>query len=121
MKVQTNHESTKDKLKWSTVVVFILATIAVNLFFINQGLLIRAGSTAALLVIAAGIAYTTATGSKVIEFFSEARAEVRRVVWPTREETVQATLLVMAAVVIMSIVLWGVDTLLFHLMALITA
>jgi preprotein translocase subunit SecE len=119
--VQPNQEKTKDTFKWTSVIVFLIATIAVNLYFINQSLLARSGMTVVLLAIAAGIAYTTTTGAKIIEFFTEARSEVRRVVWPTRQETVQATLLVMAAVAIMSIVLWCVDMLLFRLMALITA
>ena len=121
MKVQTNQENnTKDTLKWSVVIVFLLATIAANIFLSNQGWLVCGGITAVLVLASIGIAYTTAIGANAVEFMSESKAEVRRVVWPTRQETVQATLLVMVAVVIMSIVLWGIDTLLFHFMAYIT-
>jgi len=121
MKVQSSHENTKQKLKWSVVILILLGTIAVNLFFTNQGMLLRSGITLLLLAIAAAFAYSTPTGARVVEFFTEAKSEVRRVVWPTRQETVQATLLVMAAVVVVSLVLWGIDTLLFHLMAYFTA
>lgn len=121
MKVQSSHTTTIQKLKWSAVIVLLIATVAVNVLFMSQGVLFCGGLSLVLITAALGLVYTTETGAKLVEFFSGARTEVRRVVWPTRQETVQATLLVMAAVVVMSIVLWGVDSLLFYLMALFTA
>ncbi|MEC8716811.1 MAG: preprotein translocase subunit SecE, partial [Pseudomonadota bacterium] len=43
---------------------------------------------------------------------NEARVEIRKVVWPTREETTQTTLVVLALVFVMSLILWGLDSLL---------
>jgi preprotein translocase subunit SecE len=41
-----------------------------------------------------------------------ARTEIRKVVWPTRQETMQTSLLVLAVVVVVGFILWGLDTLL---------
>jgi preprotein translocase subunit SecE len=49
----------------------------------------------------------------------EARVEIRKVVWPTRQETTQTTLIVVAVVLVMALVLWGLDSLLGWLISLI--
>jgi preprotein translocase subunit SecE len=49
----------------------------------------------------------------------EARVEIRKVVWPTRQETTQTTLIVVAVVLVMSLLLWGVDSLLGWIVSLI--
>ena len=59
--------------------------------------------------------YATHLGQSVVGFGREARAEVRKVVWPTRQETVQTTLMVLVAVIIIGIFLWLID------MALVSA
>ena len=58
---------------------------------------------------AIGVAVTTQMGQRVWGFVKESRAEVRRVIWPTRAETVQMTMLVFVMVVIASLVLWMFD------------
>ncbi|MEX5381397.1 preprotein translocase subunit SecE, partial [Acinetobacter towneri] len=49
----------------------------------------------------------------------EARVEIRKVVWPTRQETMQTTLIVVAVVLVMALLLWGLDSLLGWLVSLI--
>ncbi|MBP5143215.1 preprotein translocase subunit SecE, partial [Pseudomonas chlororaphis] len=49
----------------------------------------------------------------------EARTEIRKVVWPTRQETTQTTLIVVAVVLVMALLLWGLDSLLGWLVSLI--
>jgi preprotein translocase subunit SecE len=54
---------------------------------------------------------TTTQGQAFLKLLKEAQVEARRVVWPTKDETMQTTLIVFAVVVVMSLVLWGVDSL----------
>jgi preprotein translocase subunit SecE len=76
------------------------------------------------LLIAAGaavaIALKTEPGAEILEFLRGSRSELRKVVWPTRAETTQTTLIVIAMVVIMGILLWLLDVLLLWLVRLIT-
>jgi len=68
----------------------------------------------ALVVLAVGalaITLTTAQGQSFIKLLKEAQVEARRIVWPTKDETMQTTMIVCAVVVVMSLLLWGVDTL----------
>ncbi|MGB0733098.1 MAG: preprotein translocase subunit SecE, partial [Pontibacterium sp.] len=69
----------------------------------------------ALLVLAgvAGfVALQTAKGQAFYSMFKESKAEIRKVVWPSRQETLQMTGLVVVVVLVMALVLWGVDSLL---------
>jgi len=60
-----------------------------------------------------GLMLTTEIGKNVWLFVLESKQEVRKVVWPTREETVRTTLLVFAMVTIVGLILWFLDMFLF--------
>ena len=70
--------------------------------------------------VAVAISSTTALGQNLIGFGREARMEVRKVVWPTRQETVQTTFMVLIAVIIIGIFLWLIDMLLAQAIQMIT-
>ena len=71
-------------------------------------------------VVAIMISSTTNIGQNLIGFGREARMEVRKVVWPTRQETVQTTFMVLVAVIIIGIFLWLIDMLLAQAIQMIT-
>ena len=50
-------------------------------------------------------------GSNAIKLMRESRTEIRRVVWPSRPETTQTTLIVIVAITIAGLILWGLDSL----------
>jgi preprotein translocase subunit SecE len=58
------------------------------------------------------IFYQTFIGKKLFAFAMEARVELRKVVWPNRQETVQTTMIIAALVIVMSLILWGIDSVL---------
>ncbi len=61
------------------------------------------------LVFSMAFAFFTGKGQEVFAFAIEAKIELQKVVWPTRQETVQTTSIVMLMVVVAGFVLWGVD------------
>ena len=67
-----------------------------------------------------GIAATTTKGIAGIAFAKEAKIEARKVVWPTRAETVQTSLIIMVAVILISLMLWGVDAVLVNIVGFLT-
>ena len=83
-------------------------------------MLIRAVAVIIAAVIAGGIALQTSKGRNALEFASESRTEVRKVVWPTRQEAIQTTLIVLVVTAIMALVLWGLDGILVRVVAFIT-
>ena len=63
---------------------------------------------------------TTAIGKKVLGFIMDAKQEVRKVVWPTRDETMRTTLLVFAMVFVVGLLLGLLDKVLFEGVRLLT-
>jgi len=60
----------------------------------------------------AALAYQTAIGRELWGYVTGARTELRKVVWPTRQESVQTTLMIAVVVLVMALLLWGLDSLL---------
>ncbi|MBK5968154.1 MULTISPECIES: preprotein translocase subunit SecE [Thiorhodovibrio] len=109
-----------DTLKLAVAVTLLVAGIWGFYFFATYSLLLR---VIVLLAIAAGasaIGLTSGPGRKLWRFASDSRMEVRRVVWPTRQETIQTTLVVIVMVLILGILLWLFDTLLMSILRLLT-
>ncbi|WP_282370222.1 preprotein translocase subunit SecE [Pseudomonas sp. PS02290] len=112
-------DSRFDLVKWLVVVLLVVMGVVGNQYYSAQPILYR---VLALLVIAAVAAYVALQTGKGKAFFvlaKEARAEIRKVVWPTRQETTQTTLIVVAVVLVMALLLWGLDSLLGWLVSLI--
>ncbi|MFD1382650.1 preprotein translocase subunit SecE [Rhodanobacter aciditrophus] len=105
-------ESRGDVFKWAVVVLLVAVAVVGNNFYSAESLLYRLIAVVVLAGIAGFVALNTAKGRSFAKLAREAKTEIRRVVWPTRQETVQTTLIVLAVVIFMSLVLWGVDSLL---------
>ena len=98
-----------DTIKLVIAVLITVMAITGFYYFMDQSFLVRIVGLLVCAGIAITIALTTEKGRSTWIFFQEAQIEVRKVVWPTREETVQTTLLVILVVVIISIILWILD------------
>lgn len=109
-----------DSLKWVVACALLVAAVVGNSLYSELSVVIRAAAVIALVAAAGGIAAMTQKGKAAISFASESRMEVRKVVWPTREETLQTTLIVLAVTVIMALVLWGIDGIMVRLVRLFT-
>ncbi|TVS12229.1 MAG: preprotein translocase subunit SecE [Gammaproteobacteria bacterium] len=101
-----------DGLKWVVVFVLIAAGAFGNSYYGDESLLYRVLALVAVAAAAGAVAVQTAKGRAFWELLKDARIEIRKVVWPNREETTQTTLIVLALVVIVALILWGLDTLL---------
>jgi preprotein translocase subunit SecE len=101
-----------DIFKWVAVVLLVTVAVVGNNYFSEESLLYRLIAILVLAGLAGFIGLQTVKGKAFSVLAREAKTEIRRVVWPTRQETVQTTLIVLAVVIFMSLVLWGVDSLL---------
>ena len=108
-----------DALKWLFIVALVAAGVVGNSYFGEQPLLYRVLALVAMAAVALFVAVNTAKGSSFWNLLREATVEVRKVVWPTRQETNQTTLIVVAVVIVMGFVLWLMDTFLGWLASLI--
>ena len=109
-----------DSLKWVLVFVLLAGAVFGNYYFGDQSVLVRAVAVVVAVAVAGLIAAQTGKGKTFITFAKEARTETRKVVWPTRQEAVQTTGIVLVATLIMSLLLWGLDSILFEVVGFIT-
>ena len=109
-----------DKIKLSSALLLLIAGIAGFYYFSQYSMLVRVPVLLVAAAVGVVIALRTAPGGQVIGFFQESQIEVRKVVWPTRRETTQTTLVVMAMVVISALFLWFVDMVLVSAVKMLT-
>jgi preprotein translocase subunit SecE len=119
-KAETEVSNKFDTFKLVIAIAVLLTGIGGFYYYVDASLLYRVLGLVAMVIVAAGIAFTTATGHAILSFGRESRAEVRKVVWPTRQETVQTTLMVVVAVIILGIFLWLIDMLLLNAVQMLT-
>ena len=98
-----------DTLKLAVVVVLLLAGVAGFYFFSDQMVLVRVLGLLVMVGLAVAVGLQTVKGRALAGFVGDARNEVRKVVWPTRAETVQTSLAVFAVVIVVGIMLWLFD------------
>jgi len=109
-----------DKVKLTIAVALVASGVAGFYYFADQSLLMRVLGLLAVVAVSVAIAYQTALGQRTWGFVTDAQTEVKKVVWPTRKETLQTTGIVLVVVVIVGIFLWGLDSTLLWLVGILT-
>ena len=108
--------NSSDKLKIILAVVALVAGIVGFYFLSDKPTYVRAGVLVAGLLIGIALAWTSTSGKDFINFSRESIRETKKVVWPTRREALQITLIVFGFVLVMAMFLWGTDKLLEFLL-----
>jgi preprotein translocase subunit SecE len=109
-----------DNAKLVGSVLLIVAGIYAFYYFEAYSALLRVSGLLALGAVAVALAYQTAIGQRIWQFALDSRMEVRKVVWPTRQETLQTTLVVFIMVLVMGVLLWLFDMLLVAIVKFLT-
>jgi preprotein translocase subunit SecE len=107
---QGGSATTGDILKYAAAVALAVAGVVAFYWFEGQWPTpLRIGAVVVGVLAAAGVFMLTAKGVATREFLYEARFELRKVVWPTRQEAVRMTWVVMIVVAIIALILMGFD------------
>ncbi len=101
-----------DGLKWATALLLLGGAIGAFYVYSDESLLLRVVGLLAVAGISVALILQTEKGRAAWIFAQESRTEVRKVVWPTRSETAQTTLIVVLMVTVVAIFLWLLDMLL---------
>ncbi|GFD96839.1 protein translocase subunit SecE [Alteromonas sp. KUL156] len=115
-----NQSNALDMFKWVVIFALLAGLVTANTMYGEISVLYRAIAIVVVLGIAGFIAATTEKGSTFLSFAKESRTEVRKVVWPTRQEANQTTLIVLAATLVMALILWGLDGIIVRVVGFIT-
>ncbi|SRR5579885_1780001 len=117
---RANGATAWDKVKWTAAILLMSAGLAGFYFISDRSLFLAWVGVLAASGVAVVIAYHTVQGREIAGFLKEAQIEVRKVVWPTRAETVQTTAAVLGVVVLIGFCLWALDLLLGWLVQQLT-
>ena len=101
-----------DWLKWTVVGALLSGGVFANWYYQDEALLIRVIGLLVTAALAVLLALQTERGRGIWSLLKESRSEVRRVVWPTNQETTQTTMVVLLLVFVFALILWGLDSLL---------
>jgi preprotein translocase subunit SecE len=112
--------SAKDTALLSVSILAILVGIGAFYWFDEQPLAIRIALVIAGLGVGAGLAWLSWYGREFWQFALAARVELRKVVWPDREETIKTTYVVFIFAVLMGVFFWGLDWVLTWITRLMT-
>lgn len=104
-----------NKLKLFGALFILVGGLAAFYMLETPSQLLRVSLLIASLVVAAAVALMSTHGQQAWEFAKGARGEIRKIVWPTRRDTVTSTLIVIVMVIIIGLFLWMLDTISFWL------
>jgi preprotein translocase subunit SecE len=108
-----------DKIKFWLAILLVISGL-VGFYYLGDSLMIvRVGVVLLGLALGAVVAYTTAPGRQFYVFAQESVVETKKVVWPTRKETMQTTMIVLLFVIVMAVFLWIVDVSLMSIVQMV--
>lgn len=113
-------QSAADTPKWIAAIALLVVGLIGFYYFSQTPLLVRVIALLALTGGAVFFALQTAKGQAAWDFTQSAQLEIRKVVWPTKQETLQTTGIVVLMAVVMAIMVWIIDSLLFMLVKFLT-
>ena len=97
----------------SFLLLLSIAILAAGVYgfyhFADQPMVVRVAGVLGAVVLAGVLATRSTVGRAAWDFLVTSRTEVRKVVWPTRTETVQTTMYVIVVVIVVGIILWLLD------------
>ena len=100
---------TADKVKLAVAILIVIAGVTGYYLLADQAVWIRWAAVIASLVLAAVVVAFSRYGTEFRRFVELARIELRKIVWPTRQETLQTTLVVFGFVIVAGIFFWLLD------------
>jgi preprotein translocase subunit SecE len=98
-----------DKIKLAVAALLLVAGMWGFYFLGSSPLIARIGVIAAGALAALAVGWTSEPGKRFYAYTQEATVETKKVVWPSRKDTVQTTGVVVAFMIVMALFLWIVD------------
>jgi preprotein translocase subunit SecE len=119
--VQTSEgASAKDTALMALSILVLFAGIVAFYWYDEDNLALRLGMVAGGLVVSGGLLWISWYGREFRQFAQAARVELRKVVWPSREDTVRTTVMVILFAIAMGLFFWILDMILTWLIRWLT-
>lgn len=120
MSAEERGSSLDTPLLWLAFGMVVAGIYGFYHFETDYGTLVRTVGLLVVIALAVGVVYMTQAGKSGMGYVQGARIEWRKIVWPTRAEGIQTSLIIFVVVVIIGLVIWGVDSLLLAIVQWLT-
>ncbi|CAL4042093.1 preprotein translocase subunit SecE [Buchnera aphidicola] len=107
-------------IKLSYIFIILLTSIIYNIYCTNTILILRILCSVSLIGLTLFIFLYVEEGKKILSFANKSKKEIKKIIWPSNTETLYTTLIVSIIAITMSLVIWGLDNILFQLVSFIT-
>lgn len=113
-KTEAKNTNAASDLMWLVLAVAIVAAGIVGFYYVEDQFITPIRVAGLLVAVVAGLFVfgQSSQGRNLFRFMREADVERRKVVWPSRQETIQTTIMVLVVTIIVALMLWGIDTIL---------
>jgi len=109
IEIETNKQ---DIVKWILSTIMFLGSLVAFYYFDQYPLMYRVLGLIGIIILGFLIVFNTEKIRSLRVFTHDARVELKKVIWSTKAEVIQTTVIVFVVVIIMSILLWLLDKLL---------
>ncbi len=99
----------KDKIQIAVAILLVIAGVVLFSVLSDKPTIARLGAMFGCFIVAGAIAWFTEPGREFVQYAKESIEEAKKVVWPTRKETMQSTGVIFVFVFVMALFLWVVD------------
>jgi preprotein translocase subunit SecE len=109
-----------DTIKIALAAAILVGGIVAFYMYEEQSLLISVSAVLLCLFVAVAVFMLSDRGQNLWKFIQGSRVEIRKVIWPTRQETLQTALMVLVFALILGLFFWGLDFFLLWITRLLT-
>ncbi|KPJ67729.1 MAG: hypothetical protein AMJ43_03215 [Coxiella sp. DG_40] len=117
---EQDSKSKKEVVLWILIIVLVSVALAIDYHFSEVAWSLRLAGWIVLSCLLIFLVLITKKGKQMWKFAKQARIEMRKVVWPNRQDTIRATTIVALLVLGTALILWGIDSILLWLIGLLT-
>ncbi|CAL4318228.1 Protein translocase subunit SecE [Buchnera aphidicola (Protaphis terricola)] len=104
-----------EKIKWIFISVNLILCLLINYFFNTINSSIRIPLIIFLIIFSIGIAKYTKKGKSILLYINASKNEMKKIIWPSYKETLYTTFIIIFVTIIISLLLWCLDSIIFHL------
>ncbi|QCI23617.1 preprotein translocase subunit SecE [Buchnera aphidicola (Macrosiphoniella sanborni)] len=114
-----NKSKILEKIRWLSILFFFILSFLIKYYFYDIKLFIRIFIISFLIFCAIGTFLYTKTGKYILSSIIMSKQEMNKIIWPGYKETLYTTLIIISVTVLISLLLWFIDSIIFHVIAFI--
>lgn len=108
-----------EQIKWFFISIILITSIFINFFFDKLDFFTRVSIVALLIICAVSIAIYTKKAKNIFSYIYASKNEMKKIIWPQYKETLYTTFIIIFVTILISLILWSLDSIIFRLIAFI--